>query len=115
MQRLRFRIIKKRTNSYQSITSNLYQKLNQYIRERIHMILDNDILPLVIAPAIFMIFVGLEWWHWYIELPTPSPVFSTITAFGLVAYCFYKFFGHKKYESKQNVIRPGIDRHPELH
>ncbi len=115
MQRLRFRIIKKRTNDYQSFTNNLSQKVSRYLREKIYAVLDSDVLPLVIAPTIFILFVGLEWWHWYIELPTPSPILLTVIALGLGIYCFFKLFGHKKIDHRQMTIRSNADHHPELH
>jgi hypothetical protein len=115
MQRLRFRIIKKRKNNYQLFTNNVSQKINRYMREKIYAILDNGALPLVIAPAIFILFVGLEWWHWYIELPTPSPILLTIIAMGVGIYCFFKLSGHKKFYDRQMAARPSPDHHPELH
>ena len=77
--------------------------------------LDNDVLPLIIAPSIFLIFAGLEWWRWYLEIPTPIPLLLTIIALGLGVYCSYKLLEHKKNGSRQKDLRTSINRHPELH
>lgn len=105
MQKLRLRIIKKRTPAYQPAVSNTHQKSGWQVRKRIHSLLGSDILPLVIAPAIFLIFTGLAWGHWYSEMPIPSPVLLTIVALALGVYCFYRLFSHKRYQNKRFVVR----------
>lgn len=77
--------------------------------------MDNDVVPLVIAPIIFILFAGLEWWHWYLGLQTPYPALITITALALAIFCFYKRRDRKMYEDEQIDASRGVDRHIELH
>ena len=78
------------------------------------MILDNDVLPLIIAPSIFMAFTGLEWWRWYLEIPSPSPIFLTVIAIGLGLYCSYKLMGYKKHNDEWKTLQTPANRHSEL-
>ncbi len=115
MPKLHFKIIKQKTQKYPTQTYSLLKDIRGFTQERINKILDNDVLPLIIAPTIFIIFAGLEWWRWYLEIPTPVPLLLTIIALGLGAYCFYKLFGHKKRENQPKDLRATLNRHPELH
>ncbi len=96
-------------------SGNLLRNINCFALEKINKILDNDVLPLIIAPSIFLIFAGLEWWRWYLEIPTPIPLLLTIIALSVGVYCSYKLLGHKKNESRQKDLRTSINQHPELH
>lgn len=110
MQKLRIRIVKERTNTDRSITDKT-QKIDRYFGKSVYSILGSDALPLIVAPAIFVIFAGLGWWFWYVALPTPSAILPAIAVLGLTTYCFYSLFGrHKKHETKQNAIRPYPER-----
>ncbi len=110
MQKLRIRIVKERTNTDRSIADKT-QKIGRYFGKSIYSILGSDALPLIVAPAIFVIFAGLGWWLWYTELPMPSAILPTIAVLGLTAYCFYSLFGrYKKHETKQNAIRLSTER-----
>lgn len=115
MPKLRLTIIKPRTKKHSSQTDNLLNIASRFVPEKIHKMLDNDVLPLIIAPSIFLIFAGLEWWRWYLEIPTPIPLLLTIIALGVGVYCSYKLLGHKKNESRQKDLRTSINQHPELH
>lgn len=112
MQKLRIRIVKERTNTDRSITDKT-QKIGRYFGKSIYPILGSDALPLIVAPAIFMTFVGLGWWFWYVALPMPSAILPSIAVLGLTAYCFYNL-GYKKHENKHKTINSNINRHPEL-
>ena len=100
---------------YSPQTDSFLNNASRFVQERIHKMLDNDVLPLIIAPSIFVIFAGLEWWRWYLEIPTPIPLLLTAIALGLGAYCFYKLFGHKKREDLQRNLQAALNRHSELH
>ncbi|MXS83051.1 hypothetical protein ABD07_08045 [Nitrosomonas oligotropha] len=115
MPKLRLKIIKQKVEKQSSQSRNLLKNINCFVSEKINKLLDNDVLPLIIAPSIFLIFAGLEWWRWYLEIPTPIPLLLTIIALGLGVYCSYKLLGHKRNESKQKDLRAGINQHPELH
>ena len=114
MPKLRFKIIKQKTKNYRSHTHNFLQNIGFTLREKFYSIMDNDVLPLIVAPAIFIIFVGLEWWQWYREMPTPSPILLTVIGLGVGVYCFYKLAENKKYENTHITGTSDIDRHPEL-
>ena len=115
MPKLRLKIIKQKVGKQSLQSRNLFKNINCFVLEKIHKMLDNDVLPLIIAPSIFLIFAGLEWWRWYLEIPTPIPLLLTIIALGLGVYCSYKLLGHKKNESRQKDLRTSINQHPELH
>ena len=115
MPKLRLTVIKPRTKKHSSQTDNLLNIASRFTQEKINKLLDNDVLPLIIAPSIFVIFAGMEWWRWYLEIPTPIPLLLTIIALGLGVYCSYKLLGHKRNESKQKDLRTSINQHPELH
>ncbi|MBL8499003.1 MAG: hypothetical protein LZF64_05300 [Nitrosomonas sp.] len=115
MPKLRLKIIKQKVKKQPLQSRNLLKNINCFALEKINKILDNDVLPLIIAPSIFMIFAGLEWWRWYLEIPTPIPLLLTIFALGLGIYCSYKLLGHRKNENKQQDLPSTIDQHPELH
>lgn len=115
MPKLRLKIIKQKPQKSPTQIYNFLKDIRGFTQEKINQILDNDVLPLIIAPSIFIIFAGLEWWRWYLEIPTPIPLLLTIIALGLGAYCFHKLFGHKKHENRQKDFQTHINRHPELH
>ena len=115
MPKLRLKIIKQKPQKSPTQTYNFLKDIRGFTQEKINQILDNDILPLIIAPSIFIIFAGLEWWRWYLEIPTPIPLLLTVTALGLGAYCAYKLFGHKKREDLQKDLQTTLNRRPELH
>lgn len=115
MPKLRLKIIKQKTEKQSLQSRNLLRNINCFALEKINKILDNDVLPLIIAPSIFLIFAGLEWWRWYLEIPTPIPLLLTIIALSVGVYCSYKLLGHKKNESRQKDLRTSINQHPELH
>jgi hypothetical protein len=115
MPKLRLKITKQRANKHSSQTYNFLNDTNRFTQEKFHKILDNDVLPLIIAPSIFIIFAGLEWWRWYLEIPTPIPLLLTIIALSLGVYCSYKLLGHKKNGDRQKDLRTTINQHPELH
>ncbi|MDE2389314.1 MAG: hypothetical protein KGN35_09595 [Betaproteobacteria bacterium] len=112
---LRLKIIKQKTQKYPTQTHSFLKDIHGFTQEKINKILDNDVLPLIIAPTIFIIFAGLEWWRWYLEIPTPIPLLLTIIAVGLGAYCFYKLLGYKKRGNLQKNLQTALNRHPELH
>lgn len=100
MQKLRLRIIQKKSHTYQPDTSNTNttEKSVWHVRKRIYSLLDNDVLPLAIAPVIFLMLTGLEWWRWHNSgMQPPSPVLLTIVALAMGIYCAYRLSGHKKY------------------
>ncbi len=102
MTRLRFKIIKQK-DEYASLKSkSFFRNMGQQIRKIITRTLDNDTLPLVITPFFFIAFVGLEWWHWYNNMPTPSPILLSVTALGLSIYCLYKIAMHKRRADKRD-------------
>jgi hypothetical protein len=115
MPKLRLKIIKQKMEKQSPQSGNLLRNINCFALEKINKILDNDVLPLIIAPSIFLIFAGLEWWRWYLEIPTPIPLLLTIIALSVGVYCSYKLLGHKKNESRQKDLRTSINQHPELH
>lgn len=115
MPKLRLKITKQKMQKYPTQTHRFLKDIREFTQEKINQILDNDVLPLIIAPSIFIIFAGLEWWRWYLEIPTPIPLLLTIIALGLGTYCFYKLFGHKKREELQKDLQATLNRHPELH
>lgn len=94
MQKLRLRIIKKKSPA---ISNTNTPEKSVHVRKRIYSLLDSDALPLIIAPAIFLMLTGLEWWRWHNSgMQPPSPIPLTIVA-TLGIYCFYRLSGHKKY------------------
>ena len=100
MTRLRFKIIKRKDENTSLKSSSFFRYTSQQIYKKIKRILANDSLPLIITPPIFIAFAGLEWWHWYNDMPTPSPILLTVTALGLSSYCLYKFATRKKRTEK---------------
>lgn len=114
MPKLRLKIVKQRAKNRPSHARNLLHSAGRLIQEKINMILDSDVLPLIIAPSIFMIFAGLEWWRWYLEIPSPSPIFLTVIAIGLGLYCSYKLMGYKKHEDERKTPQTPADPHSEL-
>lgn len=115
MPKLRLRITKQRTQKTPLQKYSLLKEICAFAQEKINRILDNDVLPLIIAPSIFIIFAGLEWWRWYLEIPTPIPLLLTAIALGLGAYCFYKLLGYRRKEDLQKDLQSVLNRHPELH
>lgn len=101
MTRLRFKIIKQKDKYRSPQPITFFRKSARQIRNQIKLILSSDTLPLVITPPIFVAFASLEWWHWYHDMQTPSPVLLTITALALSIYCCYKFITHKKQTKNQ--------------
>ena len=115
MPKLRLKIIKQRAKNRPSDTSNSLRNSGRLIQEKFDTILDNDALPLVIAPVIFIALAGLEWWLWNLEISTPSPILLAIIAFGLGAYWSYKLLGYGKCADKQKDMQVTISQHPKLH
>lgn len=110
MQKLRIRIVKERTNTDRSIIDKT-QKIGRYFGKNIYSILGSDALPLIVTPAIFVIFAGLGWWFWYVALPRPSAILPAIAVLCLTTYCFYNlFWRYKKHETEQNAIRLSTER-----
>jgi hypothetical protein len=105
MPKLHIKITKRKKN-YPLQTNHHLRNPGSFIHEKIQKILDNDALPLIITPPIFVAFVSLEWWHWYQKMPTPSPILLTLIALGLSVYCFYKFIAYKK-RSKKRIFARG--------
>ena len=115
MFKLRLKIIKQKVKSHPSHTSNFLRNSGRLIQEKFDTILDNDALPLVIAPVIFIVLAGLEWWLWNLEISSPSPVILATIAFGLGAYWSYKLLGYGKYVDKQKNIHATTNQNPKLH
>ncbi len=115
MLKLRLKFIKQRAKNHPSHTRNSLRNSGRLIQEKFDTILDNDALPLVIAPAIFIVLAGLEWWLWNLEISTPSPVLLATIAFGLGAYWSYKLLGYEKCVDKQKDIHVATSQHPKLH
>ena len=115
MPKLRLKIIKQRAKNRPSHTDNSLRNSVRLIQEKFDTILDNDALPLVIAPVIFIVLAGLEWWLWNLEISTPSPVLLAIIAFGLGAYWSYKLLGYGKCADKQKGMQVTTSQHPKLH
>lgn len=111
MPKLRLKITKQRAKNHPPHTSNFLRNSGRLIQEKVDTILDNDVLPLVIAPVIFIALAGLEWLLWNLEISTPSPVLLATIAFGFGAYCSYKLLGYRKSEDKQ----ASASQHPKLH
>ncbi|MBL0010633.1 MAG: hypothetical protein IPP22_05755 [Nitrosomonas sp.] len=114
MPKLRFRITKPRAKSRPSHTNNFLRNIGRLVQEKFVTVLDNDALPLVIAPVIFIILAGLEWWLWNLEISAPSPVLIATVAFGLGAYCSYRLLGYGKYENKQGDRKATSSQHSKL-
>ena len=115
MHQLRIKITKQRAKIHSSHTSNFLRNSGRLIQEKFDTILDNDALPLVIAPVIFIVLAGLEWWLWNLEISTPSPVILATIAFGLGAYWSYKLLGYGKCAVKQKDMQVTTSQHPKLH
>ena len=115
MLKLRLKIIKQKVKNPPSHTSNFLRHSGRLIQEKFDTILDNDALPLVIAPVIFIVLAGLEWWLWNLEISTPYPVLLATIAFGLGAYWSYKLLGYGKCVDKQKDIHATTSQHPKLH
>lgn len=114
MPKLHLKIVKQRTKNRPSHTSNFLRNIGRLIQEKIDTIMDNDALPLVIAPVIFIVLASLEWWLWNLEVSTPSPVLLVTIAFGSGAYCSYKLFGYGKCENKQVDMQATTNQHSNL-
>lgn len=115
MPKLRLKIIKQRAKNHPSHTSKFLRNAGRLIQEKFDTILDSDVLPLVIAPVIFIILAGLEWWLWNLEISTPYPVLLATIAFGLGAYWSYKLLGYGKCVNKQKDMQATTSQHPKLH
>lgn len=111
MPTLRLKIVKQKTKNRPSHTSNFLRNIGRLIQKKLDTVLDNDALPLVIAPVIFIALASLEWWLWNLEISTPSPVLLATIAFSSGAYCSYKLFGYGKCEDKQATT----SQHSKLH
>ena len=95
MPKLHIKITKRKKNDPPQL-DHYFRDIAQFIQRKAKNILDNDALPLILTPPIFIAFVSMEWWHWYQNMLTPSPILLTIIALGLSVYCFYKFTAYKK-------------------
>lgn len=114
MPKLRLKIIKQKAKNRPSHTNNFIRNSGRLIQEKFDIILDNDILPLVIAPVIFIILAGLEWWLWNLEISTPYPVLLATIAFGLGAYWSYKLLGYGECVNKQRDMQATTSQYPKL-
>lgn len=115
MPKLRLKIIKPKAKSRPSHPSNFLRNSGRLIQEKFDTILDNDALPLVIAPVIFIVLAGLEWWLWNLEIFTPYPVLLATIAFSLGAYWSYKLLGYGKCVDKQKDMQATTSQHSKLH
>ena len=115
MPKLRLKIIKPKPKKYPTHVNNFFIDCRQYIYGKINKLIDSDILPLVIAPSIFILLTALEWWYWYLEIPTPSPILLTIFALLIGAFCAYKLFWQKRNTNHPHRLHPTIERHSRLH
>lgn len=104
MTKLRFKVIKKKKAPPPHQTSYFFRNTGRLIRKKITQVFADDALPLIITPPLFIAFASLEWWHWYHDMPTPSPILLTITALCLSIYCIYKFITSKKRVEKQGGL-----------
>lgn len=93
--KLRIKITRLKENNYSSKTNSYLHKARLYMLERVKKILDTDALPLIMMPIILIAFTCLEWWHWYQEMLTPSPILLSLIAIGLSVFCYYKLTAHK--------------------
>lgn len=115
MPKLRLKIIKPRSKKYTTQENNFFINYRRYINQKINKLIDSDVLPLIIAPAIFILITALEWWYWYLEIPTPSPILLTVIALLIGAYCAYKLFWQRKNTDQAGQLHPTIDQHTRLH
>ena len=104
MTRLRFKIIKQKNENPSLKSSSFIRNAGRKIHKNIRRTLASDTLPLIITPPVFIAFVGAEWWHWYNNMPTPSPILLSVTALSLSIFCLYKFVTHKKKTKKQESV-----------
>lgn len=104
MTRLRFKIIKRKDENPSLNSNSFFRNTGRQIHKNIKRTLASDTLPLIITPPVFIAFVGTEWWHWYNNMPTPTPILFSVTALGLSIYCLYKFATHKKKTKKQESL-----------
>ncbi len=117
MNKYQLKNIKLRVSKKYFRISSLFNILCQGIREKINKGVDNDILPLIIAPLIFISFAGLEWWSWYLEVSIPSPILLIIVVTGLGILCYINELLDRR-ESVDRKERVGVTtdhKHPELH
>ncbi|MBY0499653.1 MAG: hypothetical protein K2P74_08635 [Nitrosomonas sp.] len=117
MNKYQLKNINSRVRKKYSRIRGLFNILCRSIREKINKGMDNDILPLVIAPLIFISFAALEWWSWYLDVSIPSPILIIIVATGLGALCYiYELLERKETADKKERIGVTADhKHPELH
>ncbi len=94
--KLRIKITRVKPDNYSSQANDFLRKIELSVFERVKRIIDIDILPLIIMPLVFLVFVGLEWWHWYKEIQTPFPILLTFIALGVSIYCYFKLTTHRK-------------------
>ncbi|MER2512978.1 MAG: hypothetical protein ABTQ25_11295 [Nitrosomonas ureae] len=117
MKKYQLKNIKPRVRKKYSRIRSLFNILCQSIREKINKGMDNDILPLIIAPLIFISFAGLEWCSWYLDVPVPSPILLIIVITGLGALCYiYELLERKEPTNKKERVGVTTDhKHPKLH
>ncbi|MBX3616689.1 hypothetical protein [Nitrosomonas sp.] len=115
MPKLRLKIITPRSKKYTAQTNNFLPNCKRYIQQKINKLIDSDALPLIIAPSIFILITALEWWYWYLEIPTPSPVFLTVIALFIGAYCVYKLFWQRKNTDQSGQPHSTINQRTRLH
>ncbi len=78
-----------KNNTKSPITDNLLRQPGQSLDEEIQKLIDDRMLPYILASA-FMIFTAfLEWYRWYTETP-PIPLLFSLMAVLMIAYSFYK-------------------------
>lgn len=67
------------------------------------MILDNNVLPLIIALSILIGFAGFEWWRWYFDIPAFFPFLITGIAFSLGIYYYHKLTKPRKHKVTEEI------------
>jgi hypothetical protein len=117
MNKYQLKNIKPRARKKYFRIRSLFYILCQSIREKINKGMDNDILPLIIAPLIFISFAGLEWCNWYLDVSVPSSILIIIVITGLGALCYiHELLERKEPTSKKERVGVTTDhKRPELY
>lgn len=85
--------MKKDTKS--PITDKLLRQPGQSLDEEISNILDDQLIPYILAPVLFSVLAAYEWYRRYFETP-PSPWTLTFMALAAIAYSTYKIIPLRK-------------------
>lgn len=72
-------------------------------KKDLNAMLSSTAVPYVVAPILFLLWMGLQWWHWYEQTPM-SPLPLTLLALGLIIFCIHKLLVIKK--RKQEEAHP---------